>query len=1149
MDIPPPEQRRVKITAEVQSAFQPKLQHLAASRPFTRQLDVVFPSSDALESALSTLNAGYSTAQVKLADVVDSTGAFADFFLQPGRCATLSCFTMLSVDAHGDDVWCIDPRGILTLLVSKETYERLGLLGKKLPFKAHSEYFVIRLPLQKNLESTTNRARRNEALKAWDARREKEGLGAWNVLYASNDPSVLPEPAVIDTRVREAQCQMTKTSDVLVPSPSLRRHPSTSRSATATLPGSSRSPGSRAGEHAQGPDEGEDLEDWNIDVAGLFEWIGMASLGAQRKLVMKQALCGAFSGESDASRFSATWDDHMTAPPHRLDWDAQGGASIHVVDDLMDPSSAPKPDPLPSQSTPALISPVPVLTHQTSSSELNPWSDVVDSERELKAPLKSADEDISLKTPDPSVLDQSIIHGLESMVPPSREPQDEKPPQVSQDLLKQFDPLASMEEEAARGAWETAESHPPPPPPRTPSPRPPALQLNDTVASPPDSLQPSTSHGSTSPFPSLVALARTFAIPSLSRPRPLSLDAAKPVPSPATLSSFASHQDTSAITPRNDVASTSKSRSEPAHTPTGSGTASPVPGAREKGEIPFDFQDFLDQMKSRSAEPVSKYLRSFLSNFAKRTFTVNDQVKIINDFLNFIAGQMRSCDVWKNASEPEFDNAMEGMEKLVMNRLYEFTFTPQVVHADPPRPITADDLERDRVLTQRIALFGWIEEKHLDIPQGEGSAGFLLFAQQELLKINHYKAPRDKLICVLNCCKVIYGLIRHLKVDEGADAFVPLLIYAVLKANPNNLLSNVEFINRFRNPAKLQSEAGYYLSSLMGAVSFIETMDHTSLSNISQEEFEKNVENAIQALPASSTSSPLLTHAPTPRLPFHSQSSSTSSSSISSHAGEESAQPLAIASPSPALTISDDAKRLLQKTGDTISKPLNAIGRIFSEALDGAENKLSYLPGPFAPYELGRERDHHRGESSSSQLGLPPIPPIPRWSYPEGSPAGIPQTPYSAGDGRYTPPIQTPYKQRVRRVPSPSPSQSYPSPGGSPGFFPEDTPSRPGGGAPFTHQPLALGPSQQRLSPRVQSLTGAGQTGESVSRTPTPNLDLAGMQRQIDAAHEHAATASRETLVQIFPGVDVEVVEWVLEANEGDLGKSIEALLEMSSGS
>ena len=105
------------------------------------------------------------------------------------------------------------------------------------------------------------------------------------------------------------------------------------------------------------------------------------------------------------------------------------------------------------------------------------------------------------------------------------------------------------------------------------------------------------------------------------------------------------------------------------------------------------------------------------------------------------------------------------------------TFTPQVVRANPPRPTTTDDLERDRVLSQRIALFGWVDEKNPDIPEGEESNGFLMFAQQgsssiyhflctklswfspELLKINHYKAFRDKLICMLNYCKVIFGLL------------------------------------------------------------------------------------------------------------------------------------------------------------------------------------------------------------------------------------------------------------------------------------------------------------------------------------------------------------------------------------------------------
>lgn len=37
---------------------------------------------------------------------------------------------------------------------------------------------------------------------------------------------------------------------------------------------------------------------------------------------------------------------------------------------------------------------------------------------------------------------------------------------------------------------------------------------------------------------------------------------------------------------------------------------------------------------------------------------------------------MREVDAWKTASDVEFDYAMEGMEKLVMNRLYELCVPP-----------------------------------------------------------------------------------------------------------------------------------------------------------------------------------------------------------------------------------------------------------------------------------------------------------------------------------------------------------------------------------------------------------------------------------------------------------------------------------------
>ncbi|EKM48418.1 uncharacterized protein PHACADRAFT_214810 [Phanerochaete carnosa HHB-10118-sp] len=474
---------------------------------------------------------------------------------------------------------------------------------------------------------------------------------------------------------------------------------------------------------------------------------------------------------------------------------------------------------------------------------------------------------------------------------------------------------------------------------------------------------------------------------------------------------------------------------------------------------------------------------------------------------------MREADVWRNVSEAEFDNAMEGMEKLVMNRLYDYTFTPQVARMIPPRPITSDDLERDRVLSQRIALFGWVEPHHLDIPEGPGFEGFLMFAQQELLKINHYKAPRDKLICILNSCKVIFGLIRHMHKEEGADSFIPILICVVLKANPDHLLSNVEFINRFRNPTKLQSEAGYYLSSLMGAVSFIETMDHTSLSNITQEEFERNVEEAIQSLPRTSPPTP------SPGTPVVEGPNSPGASSAlpppSSHTGEESAQPLSL--PVPTQAFSEDARRLFQKTSDTISKPLSAIGRLLAEA----EESLASL----APLDFAKESD----SPSSSR----------------------PQTPGS--DAQHAAQQRAPYKPRVRRVPSPAVPQAPHDWDG----MPDETSSRPRPPPPPTNRPLAIGPSQQPraqaprmqlLVPELQTPSRTPQRTPHISRAPSPSLDLAGVQAEIDRVHENATNASRETLKQIFPTMDVEVMELVLEANGGDLGRSIEALLEMSSG-
>lgn len=64
------------------------------------------------------------------------------------------------------------------------------------------------------------------------------------------------------------------------------------------------------------------------------------------------------------------------------------------------------------------------------------------------------------------------------------------------------------------------------------------------------------------------------------------------------------------------------------------------------------------------------------------------------------------------------------------------------------------------------------------------------------------------------------GLLKHSKSDSSADSFMPLLIYVTLQANPEHIVSNVQYILRFRNQDKLGGEAGYYLSSLVSTLTW-----------------------------------------------------------------------------------------------------------------------------------------------------------------------------------------------------------------------------------------------------------------------------------------------------------------------------------------
>lgn len=251
---------------------------------------------------------------------------------------------------------------------------------------------------------------------------------------------------------------------------------------------------------------------------------------------------------------------------------------------------------------------------------------------------------------------------------------------------------------------------------------------------------------------------------------------------------------------------------------------------------PLTWHDFLDRMRQPSASEFVKAIKSFIVSFLNDSREPERDSAAVQGFLSKMEAAFRAHPLWVGCSEEELESAGEGLEKYVMTKLF-----PRVFASLP------DDVKMDDQLHEKMALVQqFIRPENLDIkPIFQNEASWLL-AQKELQKINMYKAPRDKLVCILNCCKVINNLLLNATSDEdppGADDFLPVLIYVIIKANPPQLHSNLLYIQRYRRQTRLVGETSYFFTNVLSAESFILSIDGKAIS-LDETEFEQNMDSA-----------------------------------------------------------------------------------------------------------------------------------------------------------------------------------------------------------------------------------------------------------------------------------------------------------------
>ena len=172
---------------------------------------------------------------------------------------------------------------------------------------------------------------------------------------------------------------------------------------------------------------------------------------------------------------------------------------------------------------------------------------------------------------------------------------------------------------------------------------------------------------------------------------------------------------------------------------------------------------------------------------------------------------------------------------------------PHVLGKDPI------ELEDDARLARRTRALSFITADHLDIKPAIRNEVVWAIAGDELRKMETFDAPCDKIACVVNCCSVLFSVLNLARGDgdsrPGADDFLPVFIFVVLRARVPNLWVHSEYVRKFRNPADLMSKAGYCFVNLQSAIEFILNVDGSMLS-IDENEFDRKLKENEAAMDA-----------------------------------------------------------------------------------------------------------------------------------------------------------------------------------------------------------------------------------------------------------------------------------------------------------
>ena len=240
--------------------------------------------------------------------------------------------------------------------------------------------------------------------------------------------------------------------------------------------------------------------------------------------------------------------------------------------------------------------------------------------------------------------------------------------------------------------------------------------------------------------------------------------------------------------------------------------------------------EFLNEDRKDDAincSNILEFIKKFppLSLYSKMlkidVFLIEKEIRVKRSLLNFlkIVKEHITIRFGKNDTEEVYSK----VKKIIMTRLYDKLF--------PKKP----DLE-DNNFYRKCRILSWVEPKHLKL-ENLFFDNFLPKTSAYFEQINNEKSASGKLEIISKIFDVINNVIIFNKGGNfSTDDIAPICEYALIKAQPDRLSSNLKYLQIFMKKDEDLKERMYF-DYLKAYMNIIKNANYSDFNDIKEEEF------------------------------------------------------------------------------------------------------------------------------------------------------------------------------------------------------------------------------------------------------------------------------------------------------------------------